>query len=142
MVEGFSREFCEHRNKGVNVAVFHSQLVECCGGPVWFVGVGPRFDEGEFEVVVNSHLWVGGSRVGQNPDLRISFPLVNFGAFHIGQGVGDFSWWIGHDGVCGVHELIEAEFVEESVSLFSVSVEDGRFLSLEEFFISLDRVRG
>ena len=55
--------------------------------------------------------------------------------------MGDFLARIGHDGVRGVHELVEAEFVKEFVGLFSVSVKDGWFLSLEEFFISLDRVR-
>ena len=55
--------------------------------------------------------------------------------------MGDFSTGIGHNGVCGVHELTKAEFVKESVGLFSVSVKDGRFLSLEEFFVSLDLVR-
>ena len=43
--------------------------------------------------------------------------------------------------MCGIHELVKAEFMEKSVSLFSVSIKDGRFLFLEEFFISLDRVR-
>ena len=55
--------------------------------------------------------------------------------------MGDFSMRVGHEGVCGVHELIQTEFIEEPVGLFSVSIEDGRFLSLEEFFVSLDRVR-
>ena len=141
MVEGFSREFGEYRNEGVDIVAFHPQLVEFCGGAVRFVSISPRFDEGEFEIVVNSYLRVGGSRAGQNPNLRISFPFVDFGACHIGQGVGDFSMGVGHNGMHGVHELVKAEFVKEFVGLFSVSVEDGRFLSLEEFFISLDWVR-
>ena len=55
--------------------------------------------------------------------------------------MGDFSMGIGHDGVRGVYELVEAEFMEKFVGLFSVSVEDGRFLSLEEFLVSLDLIR-
>ena len=55
--------------------------------------------------------------------------------------MGNLLSWIGHNGVHGVHELIEAEFVEKSVGLFSVSVKDGRFFSLEGFFISLDRIQ-
>ena len=43
--------------------------------------------------------------------------------------------------MCGIHELVKAEFVKESVGLFSVSIKDGRVLSLEEFFVSLDWVR-
>ena len=50
--------------------------------------------------------------------------------------MGNLLSWVGHDGVCGVHELVKAEFVEESVSLFSVSIEDGQFFSLEGFFVS------
>ena len=55
--------------------------------------------------------------------------------------MSDFLSWVGHNGMCGIYELIQAEFMEESVGLFSVSVEDGRFSSLESAFISLDRVR-
>ena len=43
--------------------------------------------------------------------------------------------WVCHDWVNGVHELVEAKFVEEVVSLLSVSVEDGGFLPLEWFFV-------
>jgi hypothetical protein len=50
--------------------------------------------------------------------------------------MGDFSSWVGHNGVRGIHELIKAEFVEKSVGLFLVSVEDGRFLPLEDFIVS------
>ena len=55
--------------------------------------------------------------------------------------MGDFLSWICHDGVCGIYELVETEFVEEPVGLFLVSVEDGRFFSLEGFVVSLDRIR-
>jgi hypothetical protein len=43
--------------------------------------------------------------------------------------------------MCGVHELVEMQFVEEVVCLLSVSIEDGRFLSLEWFFIYSNRIR-
>ena len=42
---------------------------------------------------------------------------------------------IGHNWVRGVHKLVKAEFVEKSIGLLLVSVEDGGFFSLEGFFI-------
>ena len=36
----------------------------------------------------------------------------------------------------GVYELIQTEFMEEPVGLFSVSVKDGWFFSLEGFIVS------
>ena len=45
--------------------------------------------------------------------------------------------WVLHDQVHGVHELIETEFMEESVGLLSVSVKDRGFLSLEGFLLQL-----
>ena len=55
--------------------------------------------------------------------------------------MGDFLPWIRHYRVCGIHELVETQFVEELVGFLSVSIEDKRFFSLERFVISLDRVR-
>jgi hypothetical protein len=42
--------------------------------------------------------------------------------------------------VCGIHKLVEAEFMEKVISLASVSVEDERLFSLEGFVVSKDRV--
>jgi hypothetical protein len=42
--------------------------------------------------------------------------------------------------VCGIYELIKAEFVEEMVGLLLVSIEDEGFFSLERFFISPNHV--
>jgi hypothetical protein len=42
--------------------------------------------------------------------------------------------------VCGIYELIKAEFVEEMVGLLSVSIEDGGFFPLEWFFVSPNHV--
>ena len=55
--------------------------------------------------------------------------------------MGDFLSRVCHDRVRVVDELIEAKFVEEPVSLFSVSVKDGWFFSLEGVFVSLDQVQ-
>ena len=107
---------------------------------VGFVRIGPRLDEGKFEVVVNSHVRIGGRRVGQDPDLCVSFPLVDFGTFHVGQSVRDLLSSVCHNWVCGVDKLIQAEFVEKFIGLSSVSVKDGRFFSLEGVFISQDRI--
>jgi hypothetical protein len=41
----------------------------------------------------------------------------------------------------GVHELVKMKFVEEMVGFLSVSVKNGRFLSLEWFFIYSSRIR-
>ena len=56
--------------------------------------------------------------------------------------MGNFLPWILHDQMCGVHKLVETEFMEESVSRLSVSVEDGGFFSLEGFFVPSDWVQG
>ena len=50
--------------------------------------------------------------------------------------MGNFLPWIHHDRMCSVHELVEAEFVEEMISFLSISVKDRGFFSLEGFFVS------
>ena len=49
--------------------------------------------------------------------------------------MGDFLPRILHDRVCGVHELVESEFVNESIGLLSVSIKDGWFFPLEGFVV-------
>ena len=111
MVECFSCQFGERCDIGVDIGILHLQLVKFGCSVVGFVRIGPRLDKGNFEVVVNSHVWIGGRRVGQDPDLCVSFPLVDFGTVHICQGVGDFLSWVRHYWMCGVDELIKAEFM-------------------------------
>jgi hypothetical protein len=68
------------------------------------------------------------------------FPFVNVWALYIGEGMGNFLPQVLHDGVCGIHELIKVEFVEELIGLLSVSVKGGGFFSLKGFVISSNRV--
>ena len=55
--------------------------------------------------------------------------------------MGDFLPRIHHDRMRSVHELIETKFVKKMVSLLSVSLKDGGFLSLEWSFVRSYRSR-
>ena len=105
------------------------------------IRVGPGLDEFFFEIFIDRLVRSGRSGNGQNPILRTLFPFVNIRATHIGEGVGDFLPWIHHDWVHSVHELIKSEFVKESISVSSVSVEDRRFFSLEWFVVYSNWIR-
>ena len=98
---------------------------------IGFVRIGPGLDKFFLKVFIDRFVWSGRSRNGQDPVLRASFPFVDVQATHIDEGVGDLLPRIRHDWVCGVHELIEAEFVKETIGLLSVSVKDKGFFPLE-----------
>jgi hypothetical protein len=138
VVKCFACQFGESSDVFVDVVVLHSQVIEVCGGSVWFVCVGPRLDKFFLEIFVDSSVWSGRSRDGQNPVLCTSLPFVDVRAIHISERVGDFLPWVHHYWVCSVYELIESEFVEKMIGFLSVSVEDRGFFPLEWFVVSLD----
>ena len=107
---------------------------------IGFIYVGPGLDKFFLKVFIDHFVWSRRSGNGQNPVLRASFPFVDVWAVHVCQGMSDLLPWVRHDRVCGVYELVKAEFVEEMVGLLSVSVEDKGFLSLERFFVSSNHV--
>ena len=98
---------------------------------IGFVRISPGLDKFFLEVLIDRFVWSRRSRNGQDPVLRASFPFIDVWATHIGEGVGDLLPWIYHDQVRGVHELIEAEFVKETISLLSVSIKDKGFFPLK-----------
>ena len=120
--------------------MLHSQLVKVCGCSIGFVCVGPRLNEFFLKIFIDCSVWSRRSRNGQDPILCASFPFIDVRAMHISEGMGDFLPRIDHNWVCGVHELIKAELVKKVVGLSSVPFEDGGFVSLEWFVVSLDRV--
>ena len=96
-----------------------------------FVCISSGLNKFFLKVFINCFVWSGRSGDGQNPVLRASFPFVDVWATHIGEGVGNLLPRIHHDWVCGVHELIEVEFIKEMIGLLSIPVEDEGFVSLE-----------
>ena len=102
---------------------------------VGFVCISPQLDEFFFEVVVDGFAWSRRCGSGQDPNLRTSFPFINVQPIDVCEGVGDLLPQVLHDWVCGVHKLVETEFVKEPISLLSVSVEDGGFFPLKGFFV-------
>ena len=111
--------------------MLRSQFVEFCSCAVGFVRIGPRLDKFFLKIFIDHFVWSGRSRNGQDPVLHASFPFVDIWATHIGEGVGDLLPRIYHDWVCGIHELIEVEFVKETISLLLVPIEDRGFFPLE-----------
>ena len=108
---------------------------------IGLIRVGPRLGKFFFKVFVNHFVWGRRSGNGQNPILHTSFPFVDVWAIHIGKGMGDLLPWVHHDQVCGIHKLVKAEFMEKSIGLLLISIEDGGFFSLEGFFIPSNRVQ-
>jgi hypothetical protein len=74
-------------------------------------------------------------RIGQNPDLHTPFPLINFGARQVGQGMCHSACGVDHDRVRRIHELVESKFMNESVGGLSVSVKDEGFFPLKGFVV-------
>ena len=103
-----------------------------------FICVSPRFDKFFLKVFIDRFVWSRGSGNGQDPVLRASFPFVDVWAIHIGEGMGDFPPWVCHDQVRSIYELVKAKFVEETISLLSISVENEGFSPLEWFVILSD----
>ena len=57
------------------------------------------------------------------------------------QGRKCCNTWVLHNRVCGIHKLVESEFVKESVGLLSVSIKNGWFFSLKGFIAPYHRVQ-
>ena len=142
MVKHFSRQFGKYSDVFIDVFILHPQLVKFCCSTIWFIHVGPEFNNFFFKVLIDHSVWSGRSRNGQDPVLRALFSFVDIWSVNVGEGMGHFLPWIRHDGMCSIHKLVMAKFVEEFVGLLSVSIEDRGFFSLEGFFNSSGRVRG
>ena len=115
--------------------VLHPQLVELCGCTVGLVCISPGLNELFLEVFVDRFVWSRRSGNGQNPVLHASFPFADIWAIHIGEGMGDLLPRVHHDRMCGVHELVKAKLVKETIGFLSVSIEDKGFFPLKWFSI-------